>query len=89
MEELLLTDSFAQRLRAASTHLPQSGPRMSGHSLTAAALHAAASSWEHSLRLAAQDRAALLADLSRYCDRARETDRHLSTRLAHPEGSPR
>ncbi|MBC3185785.1 hypothetical protein H7347_04220 [Corynebacterium sp. zg-331] len=81
MHQLLLTDSFSQRLRAASTHVPPPPPRMAGSSLTAAALHAAAATWGNNLERAARDRAALLADLSLLDGRCRDLDRHTAHRL--------
>lgn len=82
MEELLLTDSFAQRLRATRTHHPPVGQLMAGESLTAAALRAAAVSWEHTLLRAARDRAALLADLSHFYGQTRGEDHTLADLLS-------
>ncbi|KQB83272.1 hypothetical protein [Corynebacterium oculi] len=81
MKELLLTDSFAHRLRRASTHHPKAAPRMAGTSLTASALHAAGASWEHTLARAAHDRTALLTDLSLFYARAQQVDHSLAHSL--------
>lgn len=78
MNELLLTDSFARRLRASTVPTPGPPPRLGSPSLTASALHAAAAAWDHTLTQAARGRTDVLRDLARLCSRAHAVDEEMA-----------